>query len=87
MIRAEIAIDKLQTSTEKYKTISSLHDRNEVLFYKLLMSNLEKFAPVIYTPTVGVACQEYGSLYRRPRGLYVRRILIDNGKVFHRVVD
>lgn len=48
-----------------------MHDRNEVLFYKLLMNDLEKYAPIIYTPTVGVACQEYGSLYRRPRGLYV----------------
>jgi malate dehydrogenase (oxaloacetate-decarboxylating)(NADP+) len=69
--RLAAMIDAQSSMVDKYKSISSLHDRNEVLFYNLLLSDIEKYAPIIYTPTVGVACQQYGYLYRRPRGLYI----------------
>jgi malate dehydrogenase (oxaloacetate-decarboxylating)(NADP+) len=64
---------------ERYIFLTTLQNRNEVLFYKLVTSDLEAMMPLIYTPTVGEACLEYGAIFRRPRGLFVS--LNDRGNV------
>ena len=59
------------TDLSRYLYLISLQDRNETLFYRVVMNNIEEMMPLIYTPTVGAACQEFQHIYRRPRGFYV----------------
>ncbi len=56
---------------EKYIYLAGLHDRNETLFYALVQAHIREMLPIIYTPTVGLACQQYSHIYRRPRGIYL----------------
>jgi malate dehydrogenase (oxaloacetate-decarboxylating)(NADP+) len=61
----------LPSDLEKYIALNSLHDRNEALFFRVVCDNIDEIQPIIYTPTVGLACQRFGLIFQRPRGMFI----------------
>ncbi|XP_071718484.1 NAD-dependent malic enzyme, mitochondrial-like [Rutidosis leptorrhynchoides] len=78
--RFKMDLKKLETNTvdgpsdtialAKWRILNRLHDRNETMYYKILINQIKEYAPIVYTPTVGLVCQKYSGLFRRPRGMY-----------------
>ena len=69
--RQRVQLARKPTALDKYIFLSELQDRNERLYYQLLTSDPAAYMPLVYTPTVGEACQHFGHIMRRPKGLYV----------------
>ena len=65
--RSMLNFQSAGSDLDKYVNLMALQDRNEKLFYRLVGENIETMAPIIYTPTVGQACQKYGLIFRKPR--------------------
>ena len=62
---------RLTDPLDKFVALNSLHDRNESLFFQLLCEHIDEMQPIVYTPVVGLACQKFGQIFQRPRGMFI----------------
>jgi malate dehydrogenase (oxaloacetate-decarboxylating) len=77
VVRAYVAFQRKDDDLERHIYLRSLQDTNEVLFYRLLLDHIEEMTPLVYTPTVALACEQFSHIYRRPRGLFISYPLRD----------
>src|ERR1051326_4032760 len=78
VIRAYEAFQRKDHDIERHIYLRALQDTNEVLFYRLLVDHIEEMMPIVYTPVVGQACEQFSHIYRRPRGLFIPYPLRDS---------
>jgi len=78
VVRAYEAYHRKDEDLERHIYLRALQDTNEVLFYKLLLDHIEEMTPIVYTPTVALACEQFSHIYRRPRGLFISYPLRDS---------
>ena len=78
VVRAYEAYERKTDDLERHIYLRALQDTNEVLFYRLLLDHIEEMTPIIYTPTVAMACEQFSHIYRRPRGLFISYPLRDS---------
>src|SRR6266480_709227 len=71
VVRAYEAYKRKDDDLERHIYLRALQDNNEVLFYRLLLDHVEEMTPIVYTPTVALACQQFSHIYRRPRGMII----------------
>src|SRR5215467_7006692 len=76
-VRAYESYQRKDDDLERHIYLRALQDTNEVLFYRLLLHHIEEMTPIIYTPVVAQACQQFSHIYRRPRGLFLSYPLRD----------
>ncbi|XP_026840529.1 NADP-dependent malic enzyme isoform X1 [Drosophila persimilis] len=77
---SRILLDRLENDLDKYMYLISLSESNERLFYKVLSSDIAHMMPLVYTPTVGLACQKYSLIYQHAKGMYIS--IKDKGHVY-----
>ena len=65
------SLQRLPDALEKYIALNALHDRNEALFFRVIVDHIDEMQPIIYTPGVGLACQKFGMIFQRPRGIFI----------------
>jgi malate dehydrogenase (oxaloacetate-decarboxylating) len=78
VVRAYEAYKRKDDDLERHIYLRALQDTNEVLFYRLLLDHIEEMTPMVYTPVVAMACQQFSHIYRRPRGLFISYPLRDS---------
>jgi malate dehydrogenase (oxaloacetate-decarboxylating) len=78
VVRAYGAYKRKDDDLERHIYLRALQDTNEVLFYRLLLDHIEEMTPMVYTPVVALACQQFSHIYRRPRGLFISYPLRDS---------
>ena len=78
LVRAYEAYKRNQSDLDRHIFLRALQDTNEVLFYRLLLEHIEEMTPIVYTPVVAQACQQFSHIYRRPRGLFISYPLRDS---------
>ena len=78
VVRAYEAYERKDDDLERHIYLRALQDTNEVLFYRLLLDHIEEMTPMVYTPVVALACQQFSHIYRKPRGLFISYPLRDS---------